>query len=237
MSREKEISAAQRVIQQLAFEEQQLGRTAEQQRLYNELKAAEVTLNTEAGRKIQALVSQIQTETAAQQKLKDAIAKSEQAGQDLGSSLSDTLSGLISGAEDARQAFIKLALQIAQAGLKSQLTNATPATTASGSFFRGLLGSLVGGLSNAVPAFADGTPYVKQTGLALVHKGEGIIPANMNRTSGGQVTIQNTFPITGAVSSKDVERMVAQGSAAAVDQVKRALPGWQVRARRDGALG
>ncbi len=37
--------------------------------------------------------------------------------------------------------------------------------------------------SYAGPAFANGTPYVSRTGIALVHEGEAIIPATQNRVT------------------------------------------------------
>jgi hypothetical protein len=44
-----------------------------------------------------------------------------------------------------------------------------------------------------VPMYANGTPYVPTTGLALIHKGERIIPANQNN---GVQTINHTGTIT-----------------------------------------
>ncbi|MHA1304735.1 MAG: phage tail tape measure protein [Candidatus Heimdallarchaeaceae archaeon] len=50
--------------------------------------------------------------------------------------------------------------------------------------YQQVLASLGGGGGNSssfnVPAYASGTPYVPKTGLALLHKGEAVIPANQN---------------------------------------------------------
>jgi hypothetical protein len=48
----------------------------------------------------------------------------------------------------------------------------------------GIGGALFAGLSGIL-GFEVGTPYVPQTGLALVHQGEAIIPASQNPAAGG----------------------------------------------------
>lgn len=52
--------------------------------------------------------------------------------------------------------------------------------------------STTGGAYDRQPlsSYAVGTSYVPRTGLALLHKGEAVIPAHMNRSGGLQVTIQ-----------------------------------------------
>ncbi|UES51570.1 hypothetical protein [Roseibium aggregatum] len=58
--------------------------------------------------------------------------------------------------------------------------------------------------------------------------------AGTSQQSGPVAYISQTFPITGAISSEDVRRMVRQGSAQAVEEVKARLPGWQMRQQADG---
>lgn len=57
---------SQRVIESLQFQAEQLGRTAEQQRIYNELRSAAAELDSAAGSRIAELVTQIQALEAAE---------------------------------------------------------------------------------------------------------------------------------------------------------------------------
>lgn len=64
--------SAANVIKQLQFEKEQLGRTTEQQRIYNELKKAEEPINSAAGRTISSLVVHLERQKTAQEAAKDA---------------------------------------------------------------------------------------------------------------------------------------------------------------------
>ena len=64
-----------------------------------------------------------------------------------------------------------------------------------------------------IPGFAEGTDYVPQTGLALVHQGEKIIPASQNSsTYGGSVTHNHTWNITAGPNAdpREIAREVAR---------------------------
>jgi hypothetical protein len=54
------------------------------------------------------------------------------------------------------------------------------------------LGSIFGAGTNSVPKYAAGIDYVPRTQLALVHKGERIIPAGMNRSGSSPTVNINT---------------------------------------------
>ncbi len=70
-----QISAAQRIIEQLKFEEEQLRRTAAEQKIYNDLHEAAVTAASKEGQQIIALNQQIQREKELQKELDDEQAK------------------------------------------------------------------------------------------------------------------------------------------------------------------
>lgn len=245
-SRKAAITDAERLKQRvddlvasLRFEAEQLTRTSDEQEIYNNLNRVGVDAASAEGQAISAATQALQAKRAEIEANQQALERARETGEAFGSAISTALGSLAEGGEDARKVMLRLALDIGRAVIQAQLLNRVKATGGGGGFAQGLLGSLLGGLGR-IPAFAEGTPYVPKTGLALVHEGEAVIPAVMNRrgaAGGNAVTINQTFPITGAVSSKDVERMVARGSAASVEQVKRELPGWQVRSRTNGALG
>lgn len=80
------------------------------------------------------------------------------------------------------------------------------------SMFSSLLGS-------KIPSFQEGGT-MPRTGLALVHQGERIIPANSNNQSNGSGSINVTYNVT--VSDKrEFESMLKQNNAKFVDDLKR----------------
>ncbi len=77
-----------------------------------------------------------------------------------------------------------------------------------------IFGSLFGG--GAIPSFDVGTPYVPRDTLALVHRGERIIPAGQNK-GGGQgspFSVVNNFHITGPVDSRTQDQIAAAAARA-----------------------
>jgi hypothetical protein len=77
-----------------------------------------------------------------------------------------------------------------------------------GSFFADIFGELVG-------SFAQGTDFVPADGLAMVHRGERIVPASENRGNGG--TIVQNFSINapdGTVSRATQSQIAASASRA-----------------------
>jgi hypothetical protein len=87
-----------------------------------------------------------------------------------------------------------------------------------------------------------GTTWVPQTGLAVVHRGERIVPARMNRGSGGgsarlgggtrveyNVQIINNVPFNTNESNEQLSKLIydraAQGAEDRVASLVRALEG------------
>lgn len=69
--------------------------------------------------------------------------------------------------------------------------------------------ALVSGMTAPLLAFERGTPYVPHTGLALIHEGERIIPADENRRGGGGLNIT-----IHALDGADVERVLLRNQGA-----------------------
>lgn len=115
-----------------------------------------------------------------------------------------------------------------------------------GGGFGGIIGSLISGLFG-FPSF-DGGGYTgdgPRTGgldgiggrLALVHPQETIIDHTKGqRLAGGNVKIDQTFVLDGAIDGQRIQQMIQQGTAQSVETVKRAFPGWQVEQQRHGAV-
>jgi hypothetical protein len=67
---------------------------------------------------------------------------------------------------------------------------------------------------SALPGFAEGTSYVPQTSLALVHKGEAIIPARYNDRSGMSMTNHTHVYVNGSPDTRtlhQIQKAAAQG--------------------------
>jgi hypothetical protein len=69
-----------------------------------------------------------------------------------------------------------------------------------GDFFGGIMSSvknIFGGMFGGAPSFATGTPYVPRDMMAMVHKGEAIIPAAQN-TGGSTIVMNISTPDVGS---------------------------------------
>jgi hypothetical protein len=82
----------------------------------------------------------------------------------------------------------------------------------------GLMGMFAGGL----PAFAMGTPYVPKTTFALVHKGEAIIPASMNRPGVGSSTgLTVNYSVNSPLDSRTQDQMATSFYKAAAAAMRK----------------
>jgi len=75
--------------------------------------------------------------------------------------------------------------------------------------------TLPGGGTISTPSYAIGTPYVPKTGLALLHKGEAVTPANQNTTNNTNTSSINIQPgainiVTPKFSSTDGQELFRQ---------------------------
>lgn len=80
-----------------------------------------------------------------------------------------------------------------------------------------------------VGSFATGTPYVPQTGMAQVHQGEAIIPANQNPVN----NVQGYLNSNGPYNDQTVQSMMRRGQ----DQIDSAFSGSQRRLRDMAGAG
>jgi hypothetical protein len=178
----------QDVIEQLQFEAQQLGRTTEMQRVYNNLRAAGVTLDSADGQRIQALVMH----QATLEKLKDAqdaYNDSLMSMAELGVSAFDRM---ISGGEKLTDILRDVAKQLASAATRALLLGQGPLSglfgTAGGG--GGLLGSLIP-RSGGGPVSPNRAYQVGERGPELfVPQSAGKIVPNHAMRGGGGMSVQ-----------------------------------------------
>ena len=145
------------VILALELEAAQLGRTSDEQEIYNELAKAGVARESEQGQAIVAAVTGLQAKRQAMQEAAN-TAKSLQLQTEelthnfeyLGQSGLDTLTSIVSGASSAEDAMKSLALQIANAAAQAALFGSGPMA----SFMSALTGSSGGALSGLFTSLA-----------------------------------------------------------------------------------
>ena len=137
-------------IEQLQFEAEQLGRTNEQQELYNNLKRAGATLESEAGEKIAEATSKLQG-------MRESIDATRQATVALGQTAFDAIDGMIFGGQKAKDAMLDLARAIGKAALQATLLGEGPLAGVFGTKSKsGGLGGLFGLLTSFLPKFHVG---------------------------------------------------------------------------------
>lgn len=86
------------------------------------------------------------------------------------------------------------------------------------SWIANLFGSGGGGGQNLTGVFASGTDFVPRDGLAMVHRGEAVIPASQNKDGGGRGMNVNITQMFAPGTSRET---VNQAAAAASQQLQR----------------
>jgi len=129
----------------------------------------------------------------------------------LGSSLEDVLSGNFDNIEEA---FAKMVRKMAAEALAAQLNEKLFGKDGTSGLFGSLISSIAGGFTGGstgggssfaytdssggfsmVPGYATGTNYVPEDGLAMLHKGEAVVPKQYNPSAGAPSAGNNTVQI------------------------------------------
>lgn len=194
---ERQAEQIKRVIKQLEFEAQQLARTTEAQELYNQLHAAGVDINSEAGQHIAELVEQNQRLEKANKRVEESTKAAAQAQQFFENVTGSALSSLIIYGEDAGDVMKRLAQQIAEAALQAALFGQGPFAGALGMPKGGIFGSLLGSLFSGFFAEGGSIPsgrfgIVGEAGPELVTGPATITPMTGSSVA---VTIVNNAPV------------------------------------------
>ncbi len=165
--------------------------------------------------------------------LKGSFEGVEQAAGSMFSGLGSSIAGLIKGTKDWRDVLSDVLGQIAQMALSNM---------GSMGGFGGFLSSLLGGLTGFASGgtiMPGGTGGIDSQVVAFrksPNERVDITKPGQSLGGAGTVVINQTFPISGAITSADVQAMVQQGAASAVREVRDSLEGWQVRLGQDGAF-
>ncbi|PLW76801.1 phage tail tape measure protein [Cohaesibacter celericrescens] len=204
------------VVLALELEAQQLGRTSDQQELYNALSQAGVSLEGEQGQAIASAVTGLQAKRLA---IQDAMIaeealqqRTEQVAQSfeyLGQSGLDMLTSIVTGSMSAEDAMKQMALQIANAAAQAMLFGQGPlgglfssmggsANGVLGGLFSSLAGSLTGLGASAVNlgpgqlyssgGYTGDGPKNKPAGV--VHKGEVVWSQRDIARAGGAAVVE-----------------------------------------------
>jgi hypothetical protein len=130
----------------------------------------------------EAIAANAVKETKAEQKAADETTEQwKQAADKVASILDSQVDSLLSGTETFATAFKNMMKSAIEDVIKELIKMAVewaalkvlmPAFNASG-------------VANLIPHFAEGTPYVQSTGLALIHQGEMVLPPHMNPNNPG----------------------------------------------------
>lgn len=192
---EKQKKAIDDVISSLQFEQAQLGRTAVEQRVYNEMKRAGVDLNSEAGQQIAGLVAKIESERAAIEASTKAREAQAAAINNLFEMGADALVSIAEGSTKAEDAIKRLAVQLALAAAQAALLGSGPLAglfgggglfggAATSAFVPGILsGARVGLFAKGTNSAPGGLAIVGEEGPELVNlpRGAQVIPNDITR--------------------------------------------------------
>lgn len=194
-----EADKIQDVIEALEFQAQQLTRTAEQQEVYNNLNRAGVDINTEAGRRIATLTSELYQAELQQERLNNSL----QFGGELALDVFDRITD---STDNWRDALLDVVSVLKRAVLEAALLGQGPlanlfGTAASGGAPGGLFGLLFSAKGNAfnggkVMPFARGgvvnrpTLFPMASGAGLMGEAgpEAILP--LRRGAGGRLGVE-----------------------------------------------
>ncbi len=146
----------------------------------------------------------------------------QRVADDINRSLTDAImDGGASGADLLEQYFKTLVLRPVISAVMDPITKewagvASAASSGITDWLRGAMSAGYGdtaGLAAGVPQYAVGTPYVPEDGLAYLHKGEAVIPAEYNRPGASNVRIevvnqsQSPIRVANAQSGFDAQGM------------------------------
>lgn len=147
----------------------------------------------------------------------------QQAAANIQDAFGDTFANILDGnfknvGDSFTKLINKLVAEAAAANLSKYLFGDLVKGGNGGGIFGKALGNFASSIFSGAPKFATGTDFVPRDMLAVVHKGEAIIPAQRNLGGGGQtVNVSNSFALSGPVDRR-TQQQIAQLAGAAVQR-------------------
>ncbi len=109
-----------------------------------------------------------------------------------------------------------------QNNITKNLSAAVDAAGGFGGFFGSIASSIGSGIKNMLPSFDVGTDYVPNDMVAMVHKGEKIVPASQNAGSNGSTPVNINFTVQ-AIDSNSFRSTLASNQNVIVGIVRQAF--------------
>jgi hypothetical protein len=164
---ERQAQAVRKLIDELQEELRLVGASDTEKEISNQLRRVGVDATSKEGQQIAQLVTQINAETEAREKAKEAAEKQKQAVDNLFDMAQDGILSMVDGSVKAEDAIKRLAAQLAIAAAQAALLGSGPLAGlfGGGSGFNPTPGGFAQMLG--IPGFATGTRYAPG-GMALV---------------------------------------------------------------------
>jgi hypothetical protein len=222
LERQKEIEEANRQIADAVNEP--LVQSAE---LATQAADALVYTWDEAGNRVAMTREEFERLNEVQLETEDAIGKAARSASDFGFTFNSALEDAILNGGKLSDVLKAVEQDIGRMLLRKAVTE--PLGDAVGGLFKNLdFGSIFssspGAYTGSMAAFDKGTDYVPKTGLAIIHKGEAIIPASQNNGGGGNITFAPVYNVDSrsdrATVMADLERMTRASEARLIRQMR-----------------
>lgn len=163
-----------------------------------------------------------------------AVGKLGQAANSAFRSIGSSLRGLIDGSKNWLDVLSDIMMNLAQMAF-SNINFGGGFGGIIGSLFSGLFGFAKGG--TIMPGGTGGIDSQLVAFRKSPNERVDITKPGQQLTSGaGNVQIDQTFVLDGAIDGQRIQQMIQQGTAQSVEAVKRALPDWQVQQQTRGAI-
>ncbi len=172
-----------------------VGASNTEKEIANTLRRAGVDAASTEGQRIAELVTAIERETEARQKQAEAVAKQQQATENLFQMGADALTSMVDGSMKAEEAVKRLAVQLALAAAQAALLGSGPlAGLFGGGLFGGGGGINYGALSASGKYLFDSGGYTgpgpKNKPAGIVHAGEVVWSQDDIRKAGGVAAVE-----------------------------------------------